>query len=111
VIVRRLSFLAGLGMGYVLGARAGHERYDAIASQARRFADRPVVQEAAGLISAQVTALGRRATDTVLGRRSRDRDAGLPGVVAGHAPRAAGSTATWAAGTTTAGNAAAGSTG
>ncbi len=43
----KLSFLAGLGAGYVLGARAGRERYDEIASRARELWRDPRVQEKA----------------------------------------------------------------
>jgi SLT domain-containing protein len=44
----RLSFLVGLGTGYVLGARSGRERYDQIAAKARRVWRDPRVQEKAG---------------------------------------------------------------
>lgn len=55
--MNRLAVLTGLAAGYVLGARAGHARYDAIAAATRRFADRPEVQSAAGTVAGQVTAL------------------------------------------------------
>jgi hypothetical protein len=35
----------GLGVGYVLGARAGRERYERLAELARRIAQRPEVQQ------------------------------------------------------------------
>lgn len=50
----RMMFAAGLAVGYVLGARAGRERYEQIKRAARRVADSPAVQEAAGLVGAQV---------------------------------------------------------
>ncbi|CAO5178048.1 Secreted protein [Frankia sp. AiPs1] len=56
----RPSVVAALGVGYVLGARAGRERYDTIMRQAREIRERPEVQSAAGLISAQAGALGQR---------------------------------------------------
>ena len=43
----KLSFLAGLAAGYVLGARAGRERYDQIASVAAKVSNDPRVQDAA----------------------------------------------------------------
>lgn len=51
----RMAFAAGLVVGYVLGSRAGRERYEQIKRAARRVADSPTVQEAAGLVGAQVS--------------------------------------------------------
>lgn len=44
----KLSFLAGMGVGYVLGARAGRSRYDEMMDLAQRFWHDPRVQEKAG---------------------------------------------------------------
>lgn len=41
----KLSFLAGVGVGYVLGARAGRERYEQIKSGAQGAWNNPKVQE------------------------------------------------------------------
>jgi hypothetical protein len=46
--IKKLTLLIALGVGYVLGARAGRERYEQIADGARRFAGNPKVQAAAG---------------------------------------------------------------
>ncbi|WP_028652909.1 hypothetical protein [Nocardioides halotolerans] len=40
----KLSLLAAAGVGYVLGARAGRQRYEQIAATARKVADNPQVQ-------------------------------------------------------------------
>lgn len=48
------SFLLGVGVGFVLGSRAGRERYDQLMNAARRLADHPMVQGAAGVIRAKV---------------------------------------------------------
>jgi len=40
----KLLFVAGLGVGYVLGARAGRKRYDQIAAAARKVWETPGVQ-------------------------------------------------------------------
>jgi hypothetical protein len=45
-----LKLLAGLAAGYVLGARAGRERYERIAEAARRLAERPEVREMTGKV-------------------------------------------------------------
>jgi hypothetical protein len=45
-----LKLLAGLVAGYVLGARAGRERYERIAEATRRLAERPEVRELTGKV-------------------------------------------------------------
>jgi hypothetical protein len=57
----RFSFLVGLATGYVLGARAGRERYEQIKQAARTFAENPTVQQAAGAVQAQATGLASTA--------------------------------------------------
>ena len=42
--MNKLLLLVGAGVGYVLGARAGRERYDAIADQANKLWTDPRVQ-------------------------------------------------------------------
>lgn len=44
----KMSLLVGFGAGYVLGARAGRERYEQIAGKARQVWSDPRVQERAG---------------------------------------------------------------
>ena len=44
----KLKWLAGFGAGYVLGARAGRERYAQIAARAQELWSDPRVQEKAG---------------------------------------------------------------
>ncbi|MGP3956936.1 YtxH domain-containing protein [Nonomuraea sp. 3N208] len=51
----RMTFAAGLAIGYVLGSRAGRERYEQIKRAAQRVADNPRVQEAAGVVGAQAS--------------------------------------------------------
>jgi hypothetical protein len=57
----RYVFMAGVGVGFVLGARAGRERYEQLAKLARKAADSPAVQQAAGAIHAQATGLATSA--------------------------------------------------
>lgn len=47
-------FLLGAAVGYVLGSRAGRERYDQIVRIYRQLVDHPVVQGAAGVVRAKV---------------------------------------------------------
>jgi hypothetical protein len=50
-----IRFLAGAATGYVLGSRAGRERYEQIVRWSHRVADNPAVQGVAGLVRAQIT--------------------------------------------------------
>jgi hypothetical protein len=43
----RLTFIAGLALGYVLGTRAGRERYEQLKKSARQFAQNPAVRNSA----------------------------------------------------------------
>jgi hypothetical protein len=45
--MRKLPLLAAAAVGYVLGSRAGRERYEQIKSGARRVSQNPKVQEVA----------------------------------------------------------------
>lgn len=47
-------FLLGIATGYVLGSRAGRQRYEQIMQTYRKLADHPMVQGAAGVIRAKV---------------------------------------------------------
>src|SRR3954463_4206677 len=49
----KLTFATGFAAGYVLGAKAGRQRYEQIMRWARRTADSPSVQETAGVLQAQ----------------------------------------------------------
>ena len=49
----KLSFLAGFGAGYVLGARAGHERYEQIRRAWQNAKDDPRLQSIAGMAQAR----------------------------------------------------------
>ena len=55
------SFLLGIAVGYVLGARAGRERYEDIVAMARRVAGSQTVQSTAGVLQAQVHELTQQA--------------------------------------------------
>ncbi|GII24622.1 hypothetical protein [Planosporangium mesophilum] len=49
----KLMFLAGLGAGFVLGTRAGREKYEELVQAARKVRENPTVQEAAGVVQEQ----------------------------------------------------------
>jgi hypothetical protein len=88
----KLWFLGGVAVGFVVGARAGRERYDQLVATARRMMDHPTVQEAAGVVQAQANRLYAEGKETVteklshtkLGERLSHRaepadELGLPG--------------------------------
>ncbi len=49
-----LKFLLGAAVGYVLGAKAGHERYEQLKRTYQRVSDHPAVQGAAGVVRARL---------------------------------------------------------
>jgi hypothetical protein len=49
----KLMFGAGIGLGYVLGTRAGRERYDQIRGKAKQTWESKTVQDAAGALQDQ----------------------------------------------------------
>ena len=53
----KLSFLAGFGAGYVLGAKAGRERYEQIRRLWQQAKDDPRLQSVAGMAQAQADAV------------------------------------------------------
>jgi hypothetical protein len=57
----RIGFVTGLALGFVLGTRAGRERYEQLKKAARAVADNPAVQQAAGAVQAQASGLAATA--------------------------------------------------
>jgi hypothetical protein len=51
------TFALGVALGYVLGTRAGRERYDQLVRVYRKVVDHPLTQGAAGVLRAK---LGQR---------------------------------------------------
>lgn len=62
--MRAVLLVVGVGLGYVVGARAGRERYEQLLRLSRDIVQRPGVQTAAGVVAARagslVGARGRR---------------------------------------------------
>jgi hypothetical protein len=69
----RLVFFIGLGIGFVIGTRAGRERYEQMRRAARKIADNPAVQQAAGALQAQATGYAKAAGGKVAGRAGAAR--------------------------------------
>ncbi len=89
----RLTFVAGLALGYVLGTRAGRERYEQLKKSARQVTQNPAVRNTAESAAQQGRAfagkayhavsekVGDRMPDSVAGRvrTLRERKAGAGG--------------------------------
>ena len=75
-----LKLTVGLAAGYVVGARAGRERYEQLVEAARQAADRLEVQQLAGKVRSSLGAGLEKATDAAGDRleqaRSRMEPAG-----------------------------------
>lgn len=68
----KLSFVVGVGVGYVLGTRAGREQYERIVAQGRAFLGSPTVRQVTDAAKAEAarvvdegTALLRSKTEQV----------------------------------------------
>jgi hypothetical protein len=61
----KLMFITGLAAGFVLGSRAGREKYEEIRSNAKKVWEHPSVQEAAGVAQAQANKLYSESKDKI----------------------------------------------
>ena len=59
----KATFLAGLAVGFAVGARAGRERYEQMVKIARKTAENPTVQKAARAAGQKAAELGKAAKD------------------------------------------------
>ena len=64
----KATFLAGLAVGFVAGARAGRERYEQMVKAGRKVAQNPTVQKAAQAAGAKATELAKVARDKAAAR-------------------------------------------
>ena len=66
---KKLTLAVGFGAGYVLGAKAGTQRYDQIVAKARELAGMPAVQEVTSNLSQTASTLAdtakAKANDTI----------------------------------------------
>ncbi|MFI9642477.1 hypothetical protein ACIG87_20860 [Micromonospora sp. NPDC051925] len=78
----KIMFLGGLAAGFVLGARAGREKYEELVVRGRKVLDHPSVQEAAGVAQAQATRLYSEGKDKLgqskLGEKLHTSNGGKP---------------------------------
>lgn len=68
-VMGKLGMVVGAAVGYVLGAKAGRERYDQITTNARQLLDKPqvkrVVNSAPGDLGARLEQVANKAADKV----------------------------------------------
>jgi hypothetical protein len=66
-MMRRITFLAGFAAGYVVGARAGRERYEQIVSASRTLMANPTVQHTTEVAKQQASDLAETAKSQASG--------------------------------------------
>ena len=59
----RVTFLAGLAVGFIVGTRAGRERYEQMKKAGRKVAESPTVRKAAQAAGQKATELTKVAKD------------------------------------------------
>jgi tryptophan synthase beta subunit len=64
-VIRKLTLVTAFGAGYVLGAKAGTQRYEQIVGKFRELAGMPVVQEVTHTLADTAGQLGDKAKATV----------------------------------------------
>jgi hypothetical protein len=64
-VFRKLTLAAAAGAGYVLGAKAGKERYNQIEAKFREIAGMPAVQNATATVQEQASSVADQAKSTV----------------------------------------------
>src|ERR687889_590819 len=69
------GFLVGLGAGYVLGTRAGQERYQQIVDAASRLRENPGVQRLTGEVNRTVSVGKDRVAETAAAKADEAKEA------------------------------------
>jgi hypothetical protein len=72
----KLSLALGFAAGYVLGSKAGRERYEQLVAAGRQLWSNPTVQSTAGVLQAQANDLVAKAKHTVRQDRNATTDTG-----------------------------------
>ena len=64
-MIRKLTLAVGFGAGYVLGAKAGTQRYDEIMQKVNELMGKPAVQDFTQSVSSSASAAADKAKSTV----------------------------------------------
>ena len=93
-MIKKLTLLVGAGAGYVLGSKAGRERYDDIVAQAKKLMGSPQAQkvgdtlhQTAGDLADKATTVAASAADSVKDK-TVDLTQSKPAVTSSTAPMA-----------------------
>jgi hypothetical protein len=70
--MRKWYLVAGFAVGYILGAKAGRERYDQIVDYTRRVTGNDKVQQAASSMRTQANKVANAAQDKIKGTKFGD---------------------------------------
>ena len=70
----KLAVAAGFAAGYVLGSKAGRQRYEEIVAQARKVAGNEKVQSTAGVLQAKGTELVDKAKQSDIAAKVKSRE-------------------------------------
>ena len=76
---RKLTLAAAAGAGYVLGAKAGKERYNQIEAKFREIAGMPAVQNATATVKETASSVADQAKTTVSDKVGSSSDSGTSG--------------------------------
>ena len=81
-VFRKLTLAAAAGAGYVMGAKAGKERYTQIEAKFREIAGMPAVQNATAAVKDTATGVAESAKSTVTDKTSSSSSSSInPDVV------------------------------
>jgi hypothetical protein len=69
----KLMFVAGAAIGFVLGTKAGRERYEDMRNAAKKVLDSPTVHEATGVVQSQASKLYAQGKETLASSNVTDR--------------------------------------
>ena len=70
---RRITFLAGVAVGFVAGTRAGRERYEQMVKLGRKAVENPAVQQATHTAGAKAAELSKAAGQKAARAHAEDR--------------------------------------
>ena len=90
----KLWFLGGLAAGFVLGARAGREKYEELVATARKVKEHPTVQEARGVVQEQANRLVSEGKDKLSHSRFAETKVGERLLSSGSGTTSPGTTST-----------------
>jgi len=68
--MRKLTLVIGIGIGYVLGARAGTQRYEQLKAQAQKAWNNPTVQDKVDQAQEKVRETAPQVAEKVSGKAS-----------------------------------------